>query len=86
MVSYDDNVNSSELSIEGVFNSGAQGVLGYNRSNEYTYAFSYTGPSIDPTELCITISLNQGIVPFFYFDSVSLTAGRAVPILIPTEP
>ena len=81
----DDNINTAELSIMGVFNSGEQGIVG-SSFNGYTYTFSYTGPSIDSASLCITILQNQGIRPSFYLDGVSLTRGRAVPIPTPTDP
>ncbi|RBR26460.1 uncharacterized protein FIESC28_00754 [Fusarium coffeatum] len=86
IVMCDDDVNTVQLSIAGVYVSGDRGIVGYNIFNEYTYTFSYTGPSIDSTDLCITISQNQGIGPVFYLDGVSLTRGRAVPIPTPTDP
>ncbi|KAF4434138.1 hypothetical protein FACUT_7990 [Fusarium acutatum] len=81
----DDNVNTAELSIGGVFDSGADGIPGSNEFNDFTYTFSYTGPSIDSTDLCITITQNQGLSPTFYLDGVSFTRGQAVPIPDPTE-
>ena len=82
----DNNINTAELSIAGVFNSGAKGIVGYNSYNDYTYTFSYTGLSIDSTDLCILILQNQGINPSFYLDGVSFTRGKAVPIPEPTDP
>ncbi|KAF5593430.1 hypothetical protein FPANT_5126 [Fusarium pseudoanthophilum] len=81
----DDNANKAELSIEGVFNSGQDGVVGYQTYKDFAYTFSYTGPSIDSTDLCITITQNQGVNPVFYLDGVSFTRGQAVPIPDPTE-
>ncbi|KAG5755164.1 hypothetical protein H9Q69_006063 [Fusarium xylarioides] len=81
----EDNVNTAELSIDGVYDSGNHGIVGYNSYNEFTYTFSYTDPSIDSTDLCITITQNQGLSPTFYLDGVSLTRGQAVPIPDPTE-
>lgn len=81
----DDNINTAELYIDGVFNSGEQGIVGFNTYNDYTYTFSYTDLSIDSTDLCITITQNQGISPSFYLDGVSFTRGQAVPIPDPTE-
>ncbi|KAF4501900.1 hypothetical protein FAGAP_1871 [Fusarium agapanthi] len=85
ILSCDDNVNTAELSIDGAFDSGEKGIVGYNFYNDFTYTFSYTGPSIDSTDLCITITQNQGISPAFYLDAVSFTRGQAVPIPDPTE-
>ncbi|KAF5586151.1 uncharacterized protein FSUBG_12225 [Fusarium subglutinans] len=84
-VSCDDNVNTAELSIDGAFDSGEKGIVGYNFFNDFTFTFSYTGPSIDSTDLCITITQNQGINPSFYLDAVSFTRGQAVPIPDPTD-
>ncbi|KAI1049110.1 hypothetical protein LB506_004636 [Fusarium annulatum] len=81
----DDNINTTELSIDGVYDSGNHGIVGYNTYNEFSYTFSYTGPSIDSTDLCITITQNQGLGPVFYLDGVSFTRGQAVPIPDPTE-
>ncbi|RGP59211.1 hypothetical protein FSPOR_11504 [Fusarium sporotrichioides] len=81
----EDNVNTADLSIDGVFDSGEAGIVGYNTYTDFTYTFSYTGPSIDSTDICITITQNQGISPNFYLDGVSLTQGKAVPIPDPTE-
>ncbi|KAF5708428.1 hypothetical protein FMUND_10613 [Fusarium mundagurra] len=81
----DDNVNTAELSIDGVFYGGRDGIVGYNTYKTFTYTFSYTGPSIDSTDLCIAIAQNQGFSPDFYLDGVSLTRGQAVPIPDPTE-
>ncbi|KAH7193895.1 uncharacterized protein B0J16DRAFT_381774 [Fusarium flagelliforme] len=81
----EDNVNTAELSIDGVYDSGEHGIVGYNSYNDYTYTFAYTGPSIDSTDLCITITQNQGLSPSFYLDGVSFTRGQAVPIPDPTE-
>ncbi|KAH6949509.1 hypothetical protein DER45DRAFT_580427 [Fusarium avenaceum] len=81
----DDNINTTELSIDGVYDSGAEFIVGYNTYNDYTYTFSYTGPSIDSTDLCITITQNQGLGPVFYLDGVSFTRGQAVPIPDPSE-
>ncbi|KAF5971138.1 hypothetical protein FCOIX_10045 [Fusarium coicis] len=81
----DDNANKAELSIEGVFHSGQDGVVGYQTYKDFAYTFSYTGPSIDFTSLCITITQNQGVSPVFYLDGVSFTRGQAVPIPDPTE-
>ncbi|KAI1041791.1 hypothetical protein LB505_008430 [Fusarium chuoi] len=81
----DDNINTTELSIDGVYDSGDHGIVGYNTYNDFTYTFSYTDPSIDSTDLCITITQNQGLSPTFYLDGVSFTRGRAVPIPDPTE-
>ncbi|PNP78517.1 hypothetical protein FNYG_08147 [Fusarium nygamai] len=84
-VQCDDNVNTAELSIDGVFNSGLDGIVGYNTYKTFTYTFSYTGPRIDSTDLCIAITQNQGFSPDFYLDGVSFTRGQAVPIPDPTE-
>ncbi|KAF5669694.1 hypothetical protein FCIRC_9205 [Fusarium circinatum] len=84
-LSCDDNVNTAELSIDGAFDSGEKGIVGYNFFNDFTFTFSYTGPGIDSTDLCITITQNQGINPSFYLDAVSFTRGQAVPIPDPTE-
>ncbi|KAF5981503.1 hypothetical protein FBULB1_4745 [Fusarium bulbicola] len=84
-LSCDDNVNTAELSIDGAFDSGEKGIVGYNFFNDFTFTFSYTGPSIDSTDLCITITQNQGINPSFYLDAVSFTRGQAVPIPDPTD-
>ncbi|KAF5532683.1 hypothetical protein FPHYL_13735 [Fusarium phyllophilum] len=81
----DDNINTAELSIDGVFDGGVDGIVGYNTYKDFTYTFSYTGPSIDSTDLCVTITQNQGLSPTFYLDGVSLTRGQAVPIPDPTE-
>ncbi|KAF5721571.1 hypothetical protein FGLOB1_222 [Fusarium globosum] len=81
----DDNINTTELSIDGVYDSGNHGIVGYNTYNDFSYTFSYTGPSIDSTDLCITITQNQGLGPVFYLDGVSFTRGQAVPIPDPTE-
>ncbi|KAF5604314.1 hypothetical protein FPCIR_859 [Fusarium pseudocircinatum] len=81
----EDNVNTAELSIDGVYDSGNHGIVGYNSYNEFAYTFSYTGPSIDSTDLCITITQNQGLSPSFYLDAVYFTRGQAVPIPDPTE-
>ncbi|KAF5245972.1 hypothetical protein FANTH_7062 [Fusarium anthophilum] len=84
-LSCDDNVNTAELSIDGAFDSGEKGIVGYNFFNDFTFTFSYTSPSIDSTDLCITITQNQGINPSFYLDAVSFTRGQAVPISDPTD-
>ncbi|KAK2678559.1 hypothetical protein RAB80_007299 [Fusarium oxysporum f. sp. vasinfectum] len=81
----DDNINTAELSIDGVFDSGENGIVGYNTYKDFTYTFSYVGPSIDSTDLCITITQNQGLSPVFYLDGVSFTRGEAVPIPDPTD-
>lgn len=81
----DDNINTTELSIDGVYDSGNHGIVGYNTYNDFSYTFSYTGLSIDSTDLCITITQNQGLGPVFYLDGVSFTRGQAVPIPDPTE-
>ncbi|RBA13505.1 hypothetical protein FPRO05_02298 [Fusarium proliferatum] len=81
----DDNINTTELSIDEVYDSGNHGIVGYNTYNDFSYTFSYTGPSIDSTDLCITITQNQGLGPVFYLDGVSFTRGQAVPIPDPTE-
>lgn len=81
----DDNINTAELSIDGVFDSGENGIVGYNTYKDFTYTFSYVDPSIDSTDLCITITQNQGLSPVFYLDGVSFTRGEAVPIPDPTE-
>ncbi|KAF5687827.1 hypothetical protein FDENT_5117 [Fusarium denticulatum] len=85
ILSCDDNVNTAKLSIDGVFDSGADGIPRQNEFNDFTYTFSYTDPSIDSTDLCITITQNQGLSPIFYLDGVSFTRGQAVPIPDPTE-
>ncbi|KAF5639307.1 hypothetical protein F52700_4159 [Fusarium sp. NRRL 52700] len=81
----DDNINTAKLSIDGVYDSGDHGIVGSNTYNDFTYTFSYTGPSIDSTDLCITITQNQGLGPVFYLDGVSFTRGQVVPIPDPTE-
>ncbi|KAJ4122796.1 hypothetical protein NW768_010241 [Fusarium equiseti] len=81
----EDNVNTAKLSIDAVFDSGEHGIVGFNSYNDFTYTFPYTEPSIDATDLCITITQNQGISPSFYLDVVSFTRGKAVPIPDPTE-
>jgi hypothetical protein len=81
----DDNINTAKLSIDGVFDSGEGGIVGYNTYKDFTYTFSYVDPSIDSTDLCITITQNQGLSPVFYLDGVSFTRGEAVPIPDPTE-
>ncbi|KAF5630270.1 uncharacterized protein FTJAE_8295 [Fusarium tjaetaba] len=81
----DDNVNTAELYIDGVFNPGEDGIVGNNVYKTFTYTFSYTGPSIDSTDLCVKITQNQGLSPDFYLDGVSFTRGQAVPIPDPTE-
>jgi len=81
----EDNVNTVELSIDSVYDSGEHDIVGYNSYNDYTYTFAYTDPSIDSTDLCITITQNQGLSPSFYLDGVSFTRGQAVPIPDPTE-
>ncbi|CAG7563207.1 unnamed protein product [Fusarium equiseti] len=81
----EDNINTAELYIDGVYYSDEQGIVGYNTYNDFTFTFPYTGPSIDSTNLCIRITQNQGLSPSFYLDSVSVTRGQAVPIPDPTE-
>ncbi|KAF5563565.1 hypothetical protein FNAPI_2637 [Fusarium napiforme] len=81
----DDNVNTAELYIDGVFNPGEDGIVGNNVYKTFTYTFSYTGPSIDSTDLCVKITQNQGLSPDFYLDGISFTRGQAVPIPDPTE-
>ncbi|KAF4958768.1 hypothetical protein FGADI_2112 [Fusarium gaditjirri] len=85
ILSCDDNVNTVEMSIDGVYDFGLHGIAGYNTFNDYTYTFSYVDPSIDSTDLCITITQNQGLSPRFYLDAISLTRGESVPIPDPTE-
>ncbi|RBQ78536.1 hypothetical protein FVER14953_07728 [Fusarium verticillioides] len=82
----DDNANKVELSIDGVFKSGQDGIIGSTQTfKDFTYTFSYTDPSIDSTDLCITLTQNQGISPAFNLDGVSFTRGQSVPIPDPTE-
>ncbi|KAF9775844.1 hypothetical protein IL306_006026 [Fusarium sp. DS 682] len=81
----EDNVNTAELSIDGVFNSGESGVTGFNTYNDFSHTFPYVGPSIDSTDLCITITANQGVSYSFNVDSASLTRGKAVPIPVESE-
>ncbi|KAF5530102.1 hypothetical protein FPHYL_14135 [Fusarium phyllophilum] len=76
----DDNINSVELSIDGVFDSEAKPVSWDNQYHEYSNTFQYTGPSIDSTDLCISVIINQGERYNFIVDSVSLVRGKSVPV------
>ncbi|KAF4446743.1 hypothetical protein F53441_9677 [Fusarium austroafricanum] len=69
-----NNINSVGLSIDGVSNSGAKPVSWDNQYHEYSSTFQYTGPSIDATDLFISVVINQGERYEFLVDSVSLIA------------
>ncbi|KAF4454897.1 hypothetical protein F53441_2690 [Fusarium austroafricanum] len=85
IVSCSDDINTVELSIDGVSDSGAIGILGDRNYHQVSDTFSYVGPSIDSTDLCITIKANQGVFYNFYLDGISLTRGKAVPIPADTD-
>ncbi|KAF5581843.1 hypothetical protein FPANT_8762 [Fusarium pseudoanthophilum] len=59
----DNNINSVKLSIDGVFDSEAKPVSWDNQYHEYSNTFQYTGPSIDSTDLCVSVIINQGESP-----------------------
>ncbi|KAF5723111.1 hypothetical protein FMUND_2153 [Fusarium mundagurra] len=75
----DNNINSVKLSIDGVFDSEAKPVSWDNQYHEYSNTFQYTGPSIDSTDLCISVIINQGERYNFIVDNVSLVRGKSVP-------
>jgi hypothetical protein len=85
ILSCDDNVNTVELFIDGVFNSGDKGIIGDYNYHEFSNTFSYVGPSIDSTDLCIIFKVNQGVYYSHYLDGISLTRGKAVPIPAETD-
>ncbi|KAF4333586.1 hypothetical protein FBEOM_12600 [Fusarium beomiforme] len=85
IVSCDSDVNTVDMSIDGVFDSGAIGVVGDGNFHEVSKTFSYVDPSIDSTDLCITITVNQGVYYNYLIDGVSLTQGKAVPIPAETD-
>jgi hypothetical protein len=74
-----DNINSVKLSIDGVFDSEAKPVGNY-QYYEYSNTFQYTGPSIDSTDLCVSVIINQGDRYEFVVDNVSLVRGKSVPV------
>ncbi|KAF5968670.1 hypothetical protein FCOIX_11278 [Fusarium coicis] len=74
-----DNINSVKLSIDGVFDSEAKPVGNY-QYYEYSSTFQYPGASIDSTDLCVSVIINQGDRYEFVVDSVSLVRGKSVPI------
>ncbi|KNB07819.1 hypothetical protein FOXG_08878 [Fusarium oxysporum f. sp. lycopersici 4287] len=85
ILSCDDNINTVELLIDGVFDSGDQGIIGDSNYHEFSNTFSYVGPSIDSTDLCIIFKVNQGVYYSHYLDGISLTRGKAVPIPAETD-
>ncbi|KAM5526949.1 hypothetical protein FOXYSP1_20630 [Fusarium oxysporum f. sp. phaseoli] len=85
ILSCDDKVNTVELLIDGVFDSGDQGIIGDSNYHELSNTFSYVGPSIDSTDLCIIFKVNQGVYYSHYLDGISLTRGKAVPIPAETD-
>ncbi|OBS20315.1 hypothetical protein FPOA_06688 [Fusarium poae] len=84
-VTCEDDANKIILSIEGVSNSGELGVRGYSTFNEVSDTFSYVGPSIDQTDLCITIKVSEAVDYNFFLDGISLVQGEPVPIPIETD-
>ncbi|CEI67937.1 hypothetical protein FVEN_g7788 [Fusarium venenatum] len=82
IVACEDNANKIQLTVDGVSgsDSGELGIIGYNTFNEVSNTFSYIGPSIDQTDLCITIKVAEAAYYIFYLDDISLIRGRAIPI------
>lgn len=80
IVTCEDNANKIQLTIDGVYFSGELGVTDYNTFHEVSQTFSYVGPSIDSTDLCITVKVIDAAYYNFYLDGISLVKGQAVPI------
>ncbi|KAL4721834.1 hypothetical protein ACLX1H_011328 [Fusarium chlamydosporum] len=80
IVSCEDNANKIQLTIDGVYFSEELGITDYNTFHEVSQTFSYVGPSIDSTDLCITIKVIDAAYYNFYLDGISLVKGQAVPI------
>ncbi|KAM0491927.1 hypothetical protein ACHAP8_010300 [Fusarium lateritium] len=78
IVSCEDNANKIQLTIDAVSDSGDLGVLGYNTFNEVSDTFSYIGPSVEQTALCVTIKVIDAAYYNFYLDGISLVRGKAV--------
>jgi hypothetical protein len=63
-----------------VYSSGQTIITNESPFQELTGTFEYVDPSIDATDLCIEINLDEGDLYNFWIDGVSLGRGKAVPI------